>query len=79
MFVSRSRVVRDGYLIAFEGEEMTEAEAASRGLIGCDSESPKKLTKAELIAEAEASGIEVPSNATKAEIEKLLAAAAGGE
>lgn len=68
MYTSEERVIRDGYLIAFEGEEMTEAEAESRGLLGA----PKKGTKAALVAEAEARGIEVPEGATKAEIEELL-------
>ena len=33
MFVSKERVTRDGYLIAYEGEEMSEEEAALRGLL----------------------------------------------
>lgn len=33
MFVAKERVVRDGYLVAFEGEEMSEEEAIARGLI----------------------------------------------
>ncbi len=33
MFVSKERVTRDGYLIAYEGEEMSEEEAARRGLL----------------------------------------------
>lgn len=68
MYTSEERVIRDGYLIAFEGEEMTEAEAEARGLLGA----PKKGTKAALVAQAEARGIEVPEGATKAEIEELL-------
>ncbi len=43
-------------------------EAEARGLLGA----PKKGTKAALVAEAEARGIEVPEGATKAEIEELL-------
>lgn len=33
MFVSKERVTRDGYLIAYEGEEMSDEEAALRGLL----------------------------------------------
>lgn len=33
MYVSKERVIRDGYLIAHEGEEMSEEEAARRGLL----------------------------------------------
>ena len=33
MYVSKKRVIRDGYLVAHEGEEMSEEEAIARGLI----------------------------------------------
>lgn len=33
MFTAKNRVERDGFLIAYEGETMTDAEAARRGLI----------------------------------------------
>lgn len=33
VYVSKERVIRNGYLIAYEGEEMTEDEAMARGLI----------------------------------------------
>ena len=36
MFVSKKRVIRDGYLIAFEGEEMSDEEALERGLVKDD-------------------------------------------
>lgn len=68
MYVSKERVERDGFLIAYEGEIMSMEDAEDRGLL----EAPKKDTKAALIAEAEAKGIEVPDSATKAEIEALL-------
>lgn len=68
MFVSKERVERDGFLVAYEGEVMSMEDAEERGLL----EAPKKGTKAALIAEAEAKGIEVPESATKAEIEALL-------
>lgn len=41
MFTAK-RTVRDGYLIAFEGEQMSEEEAERRGLIG---EKPKRKPK----------------------------------
>lgn len=68
MYVSKERVERDGFLIAYEGEIMSMEDAEDRGLL----EAPKKGTKAALIAEAEAKEIEVPESATKAEIEALL-------
>lgn len=39
MFTSNKRVIRDGYLVAFEGEVMSDEEAAKRGLL--DEEKPK--------------------------------------
>ena len=33
MYTSENRVIRDGYLIAFEGEAMSDEEAAKRGLL----------------------------------------------
>lgn len=33
MYVCEKRVIRDGYLVAFEGEAMTEDEAHRRGLV----------------------------------------------
>lgn len=44
MFTSKERVIRDGYLIAFEGETMSEEEAAKRGLLAADEEKPKRKT-----------------------------------
>lgn len=41
MFTSKKRVIRDGYLIAFEGEVMSDEEAAARGLL--DPEPEEKL------------------------------------
>lgn len=83
MYVSPERVVRGGYLIAFEGEVMGMDEAARRGLdtaqpddagIKSDDAGDKKL-KADWIAEAEALGIEVPNRATVEEIKALIEAA----
>ena len=42
MYVSKERVTRDGRLVAYKGEEMSEAEAIERGLI--NPERPKART-----------------------------------
>ena len=73
MFVCKERVVRDGHLIAFEGEEMTEEEAAARGLAASAEPEPEEpqleeLTVAQLREIAEQEGVEVPAKAKKAEI-----------
>lgn len=45
MFTSKKRVIRDGYLIAFEGEVMSDEEAAARGLLDPEpEEKPKAKT-----------------------------------
>lgn len=41
MYVCDKRVIRDGHLVAFEGEVMTEDEARRRGLV----EEPKATAK----------------------------------
>ena len=43
MYTSPERVTRDGYLVAYAGEVMTEAEAARRGLL--KTEAPKRRRK----------------------------------
>ena len=77
VYTAEKRVVRDGMLIAYEGEVMTNEEAAERGLIVVDVESEQKpkTPKEELIERAEALGIDVPKKATIADIEKLIAEA----
>lgn len=77
VYTAAERVVRDGVLIAYEGEVMTNEEAAERGLIVIDVESEQKpkTPKEELIERAEALGIDVPKKATIADIEKLIAEA----
>ena len=47
MYVSKERVVRDGYLVAYEGEEMTEDEARERGLIGNEKPKARRRPKKE--------------------------------
>ena len=59
MYTSEKRVERGGFLIAFEGEVMTEADAEKRGLLDSDDPAVEpKRTKANYIAEAEARGLD---------------------
>lgn len=44
MYTSKERVIRDGYLIAFEGEVMSDEEAAARGLPVSEEDKPKRKT-----------------------------------
>lgn len=69
MFVCKERVIRNGRLVAFEGEEMTDEEAAARGL-AAEPEEPQleELTVAQLREIAEREGVEVPAKAKKQEI-----------
>lgn len=41
MFTSKKRVIRNGYLVAFEGEVMSDEEAAKRGLLEEEKPKPK--------------------------------------
>lgn len=46
MFTSEKRVIRDGYLVAFAGETMSDEEAAARGLLTHEAEDkPKRKAK----------------------------------
>lgn len=81
VYTAEERVVRDGVLIAFEGEVMTNEEAEERGLVAAVEEEPErkaKTPKEELAERAESLGIEVPKKATVADIEALIAERAGG-
>lgn len=42
MFTSKERVIRDGRLIAFKGEKMTDTEAKRRGLLNETGSKPKR-------------------------------------
>lgn len=45
MFTSKKRVIRNGFLVAFEGEVMSDEEAAARGLLDPEpEEKPKAKT-----------------------------------
>lgn len=56
VYTAAERVVRDGVLIAYEGEVMTGEEAEARGLIEAAEagETKDKTPKEKLITEAEA-------------------------
>lgn len=69
MYVSKERVVRDGHLIAFEGEQMTDEEAVARNLTAAVEEPQlEDLTVAQLRELAEQEGVELPAKAKKADI-----------
>lgn len=42
MYTSKERVIRDGYLVAFEGEVMSDEDAAARGLLVPEEDKPKR-------------------------------------
>lgn len=71
MYVSPKRVVRKGYLVAFEGEPMTDEEAASRGLLQVHDVTPD-MTVQEIKQVLDGLGIEYPKNARKADLMALL-------
>ena len=77
MFTCEERVERDGHLIAFEGEVMTDEEAAKRGLAPApekepEAADPKDMTVKQLKALLDSSGIPHPSGAKKQELLALL-------
>lgn len=81
MYTCPERVERDGYLIAFEGEVMSEEEARLRGLTKDETapEAPEgktsdlsKLKKPELLALCEERGITVSAKATVDQLIELL-------
>lgn len=77
VYTAAERVVRNGVLIAYEGEVMTGEEAEERGLIeAAEAGNPKEKTpKEKLIEHAGSLGIDVPKKATASDIEKLIAEA----
>lgn len=54
MFVSKERVIRDGYLIAYDGEEMSDDEAKARGLIKEEKPKAKRSARRKKTPEADA-------------------------
>ena len=71
MYVSPRRVVRKGYLVAFEGEPMSDEEAAFRGLLPVHYVTPE-MTVQEIKQVLDGLGIEYPKNARKADLMALL-------
>lgn len=53
MYVSKERVIRDGYLIAYEGEKMSDDEAKARGLIQDEKPKAKRTASRRKPAEQE--------------------------
>lgn len=75
-YTSPKRVVRDGHLVAFEGEVMSADEAVRRGLAVEAVKAPETedLTVKEIKAKLDAEGIEYPKAAKKEELLALLEA-----
>lgn len=82
IYTSPDRVIRDGHLIAFAGETMSQEEAARRGLLdravdACADEAPKQdeMTNAQIKEVLDDLGVEYPKRAKKATLLDILAAA----
>ena len=86
-YTSPKRVVRDGHLVAFEGEVMSTDEAVRRGLaieavrrglaieaVKAPEPQAEDLTVKEIKAKLDAEGIEYPKAAKKEELLALLEA-----
>ncbi|MEE0635636.1 hypothetical protein [Adlercreutzia sp.] len=58
MYTSKERVIRDGYLIAFEGEVMSDEEAAKRGLLDPEPEQKPKAKNTRRKAKPKAEPVE---------------------
>lgn len=58
MYTSKERVIRDGYLIAFEGEVMSDDEAAKRGLLDPEPEQKPKAKSTRRKAKPKAEPVE---------------------
>ena len=74
-YISRKRVERDGRLVAFAGEAMTEVEAKNRGLLAIDKAvvDPAKAVKKAEAAEAKkaAADEKAAEDAAALEAEKI--------
>lgn len=80
MFTCPERVIRDGKLVCFAGQVMSEEEAEALGLAGAPASpeapaAPKEQTAAEIKAELEALGVSYDKKAKKADLKELLAEA----
>lgn len=78
IFTCDKRVVRDGRLVCFEGQVMSNEEAEALGLAGAPASpeapaAPKEPTAAEIKAELDALGIAYDKKAKKDVLKALLA------
>lgn len=58
MFTSKKRVIRNGFLVAFEGEVMSDEEAAKRGLLDPEPEQKPKAKSTRRKAKPKAEPVE---------------------
>lgn len=80
LFICDKRVVRDGVLVCFEGQVMSNDEAEALGLTGAPASpeaaaAPKEPTAAEIKAELDELGVAYDKKAKKADLKELLAEA----
>lgn len=80
MFTCPERVIRDGKLVCFAGQVMSEEEAETLGLTGAPASAeapaaPKEPTAADIKAELDALGVAYDKKAKKADLKELLAEA----
>lgn len=80
LFICDKRVVRDGVLVCFEGQVMSNDEAEPLGLTGAPASpeaaaAPKEPTAAEIKAELDELGVAYDKKAKKADLKELLAKA----
>lgn len=80
MFTCPERVIRDGKLVCFAGQVMSEEEAEALGLAAAPASTeapaaPKEPTAVEIKAELEALGVSYDKKAKKADLKELLAEA----
>lgn len=80
MFTCPERVIRDGRLVCFAGQVMSEEEAEALGLTGAPASAeapaaPKEPTAAEIKAELDELGVAYDKKAKKADLKELLAKA----
>lgn len=69
MYVSDKRVIRDGFLVAFEGEQMSEEEAIARGLIKSDGKPKATRTASKAKGKAKTVKTEKPAEEKAEEAE----------
>lgn len=80
MFTCKERVIRDGRLVCFAGQIMSEEEAEALGLADAPASpespsAPKETTAAAIKAELDELGVAYDKKAKKADLKELLAEA----